>query len=115
MSKSKLVVRDHDTGEVVSLSRSERRILSERIKDSNDPVRYIVVSELIPRKRYFYYIAHDNCYGMEIDQASQFKRRDIAEVICKALDKGVKKKHHLVVKITTRNKSIKVLKYFRND
>lgn len=115
MSKSNLIVRDHDTGEVVPLSRAEKRILNERIRDSNDPVRYIVVSELIPRKRYFYYIAHDNCYGMDIDQASHFKRCDIAEVICKALDRGVKKKHHLVAKITTRNKSIKVLKYFRND
>ncbi len=42
-------------------------------------------------------------------------RRDIAEVICQALDKKGENKHHLVVKTTTRNKSIKVLKYFRND
>lgn len=115
MSNSKLVVRDSETGEVVPLSRSERKLLNERIKDTDNPVRYIVVSELIPRRKYFYYIAHDNCYGMEINQASKFKRYDIADGICKILDTGSSRKHHIVVKITTKNDSIKVLKYYRKS
>lgn len=115
MNKSKLIIRDSETGEVLPLSRDERKLLNKRIKDTDNPVRYIVVSELVPRKRYFYYIANDSCYGMEIDQASKFKRYDIADAICKVLNKESNREHHIVVKITTKNDTIKVLKYFRRS
>jgi hypothetical protein len=114
MRKRKLIVRDHDTGEIVPLSPSEQKILRERMKDADDPVRYIVVSELIPRKRYFYYMASDNTYGMEIDQASQFKRYDVADAICRVLDQKRNRADHLVVKITTKNHAIRALRYYRD-
>jgi hypothetical protein len=113
MKNTKLIVRDHDTGEIVPLSPSEQRMLRDRMKDADNPVRYIVASELIPRKRYFYYIASDNTYGLEIDQASQFKRRDVAGAVCKVLNGNRSHERHLVVKVTTRNNSIRVLRYHR--
>jgi hypothetical protein len=64
MKNTKLIVRDHDTSEIVPLSLSERRMLRDRMKDADNPVRYIVASELIPHNRYFYYIASDNTYGL---------------------------------------------------
>jgi len=96
------------------LSRSQLAELRRRDREMRDPVRYIVVSELIPRKHYFYYIVEDNCYGMDLDQATLFKKREMAEAVRKELDRGKSKKNrHMVVKITTKNERRKVLRYFR--
>lgn len=90
---------------------AELRELKRQIKDGNDPVRYVVYSEIGLRKpvRFFLDVS-DSSYGMNsLDRATLFKRKDVAFVVAKIYSRT--RSGLLVAKITTRNGNRKILRY----
>jgi len=83
--------------EVEPLSPAEIRELKRRLRDSQDPVRYMLVSEC-SRRFILYYNVSDNMFAMnDASGGTLFKRREAAERVKKLLGKGVS-----IVKYTTK-------------
>jgi hypothetical protein len=93
------------------LSPTFKRELRRRIADADDPVRYVVFSDISGRGRWRLWLnVSDDGYGMSIDQATLFKRKAVALAVAKAYSLGRKNRLHLA-KITTKNGKRRVLKY----
>jgi hypothetical protein len=86
------------------LSPAQIRELERRVKDSRDPIRYMLVSEFSPRF-ILYYNVSDDVYAMN-DPAggTLFKRLKTAESVKKFLGKGTS-----IVKFTTKGGKLKRL------
>src|SRR5262245_252725 len=84
------------------------RELKRRVKDSRDPVRYMLVSEF-SRKFILYYDVTTNTFAMnDPSRGTLFKRREIAESVKTHLGKGV-----ALVKFTVKGGKLKRLSPFR--
>ena len=84
------------------------RELKRRVKDSRDPVRYMLVSEF-SRKFILYYDVTTNTYAMnDASRGTLFKRREIAESVRTHLGKGV-----ALVRFTVKGGRLKRLSAFR--
>jgi uncharacterized FlaG/YvyC family protein len=84
------------------------RELKRRVKDSRDPVRYMLVSEF-SRKFILYYDVSTDTFAMNIpSRGTLFKRREIAESVKAHLGKGV-----ALVKFTVKGGRLKRLSPFR--
>lgn len=93
------------------LSPEFKRELRRRIADANDPVRYVVFSDISGRGRWRLWLdVSDGVYGMSIDQATLFKRKSVAQAVAEAYSSGKKNRLHLA-RITTKNGKRRVLKY----
>lgn len=93
------------------LSPAFKRELRRRMADANDPVRYVVFSDISGRGRWRLWLnVSDDGYGMSIDQATLFKRKSVALSVAKAYSSGKKNRLHLA-RITTKNGKRRVLKY----
>lgn len=83
-SSAKLSARDEEP----PLSAAWVREIERRVKDSLDPIRYIVVSVLLPgppkRWELFYNIT-DDVWAMEIEGATLFKRKSMAHAVARRL------------------------------
>ncbi|OGQ81319.1 MAG: hypothetical protein A3F90_03375 [Deltaproteobacteria bacterium RIFCSPLOWO2_12_FULL_60_19] len=92
------------------LSPAQRRELARRIADANDPVRYVVYSDLLRngRWRLFLDVSGDG-YWNTIDKATLFKRERVARAVAKVYSKG--RRDLLVAKITTKRGKRRVLEY----
>jgi len=83
------------------------RELKRRLKDSRDPVRYMLVSEF-SRKFILYYDVTSGNYAMnDPSRGTLFKRREIAESVKAHLGKGV-----ALVKFTVKGGRLKRLSPF---
>src|SRR4030067_1638261 len=88
-----------------------RRELKRRIADADNPVRYVIFSDITGDGRWRLWLdVSGDGYGMSIDQATLFKREHIARSVAKAYSEG-RKNDLLIAKITTKNGKRKVLKY----
>jgi hypothetical protein len=96
------------------LTREQLRELRRRIKEMDDPVRYMVVSRLLPRWKLWFDVSDGN-YCSDIESGTLFKRREYAEAVRSALAEGRKSRDLLVAKVTTRGGKIRVLRYFGLD
>ena len=84
------------------------RELKRRVKDSRDPVRYMLVSEFT-RKFILYYDVKSDTYAMnDASRGTLFKRREIAESVKTHLGKGV-----ALVKFTVKGNRLTRLSPFR--
>jgi hypothetical protein len=93
------------------LSPAEIRELKSRIKDLDNPVRYVIYSDLLPNGRWRLFLnVSDNTFCDQLDTATLFKREPVAHAVVRACSEG-RKRDLLVAKITTRNDRRKVLKY----
>jgi hypothetical protein len=82
--------------------------LKRRVKDSRDPVRYMLVSEF-SRKFILYYDVTTNTFAMnDVSRGTLFKRREIAESVKAHLGKGV-----ALVRFTVKGGRLKRLSPFR--
>jgi uncharacterized FlaG/YvyC family protein len=82
--------------------------INRRVKDSRDPVRYMLVSEF-SRKFILYYDVSTDTFAMNIpSRGTLFKRREIAESVRTHLGKGV-----ALVKFTVKGNTLKRLSPFR--
>jgi hypothetical protein len=94
--------------DVEDLSPEWIRELKRRVKDSRDPVRYILVSEF-SRKFILYYDVTSGNYAMnDPSRCTLFKRPEIAESVKAHLGKGV-----ALVKFTVKGGRLKRLSPFR--
>ena len=83
------------------------------MKDSHDPIRYIIVANVLSKAKWKHYFnVSDETWCSEIDSATTFKRKNHALAILKTLNRG-KDKSNIIAKITTKNEKRKVLKYFK--
>ena len=72
------------------LSAAERRELDRRIKDADDPRRYLLVSATLPWFSLYYEIQQDAWLIDDPSRATLFKRREAAKAICELLRPGVR-------------------------
>jgi CRISPR/Cas system CMR-associated protein Cmr1 (group 7 of RAMP superfamily) len=71
------------------LSPEWMRKLKRRVKDSRDPVRYMLVSEF-SRKFILYYDVSTDTFAMnEASRGTLFKRREVAEIVKTHLGKSI--------------------------
>jgi hypothetical protein len=88
-----------------------KRELKRRIADADNPVRYVVFSDITGDGRWRLWLdVSGDGYGMSIDQATLFKREHVARSVAKAYSRG-RRNDLLIAKITTKNGKRKVLKY----
>ncbi|MFK5948921.1 MAG: hypothetical protein QM500_09165 [Methylococcales bacterium] len=87
------------------------REINRRVKDHDNPVRYVIYSQIVPNgKHRFYFNITDNTFCETLETATLFKREYMAKAIVKAY--SVENRDMLfIAKITTKNKKRKVLKY----
>ncbi len=91
-----------------SLSPALIRELKRRLRDSRDPVRYMLVSEF-SRRFILYYNVSSGMFAMNDPKGGTlFKRREAAEAVKKLLSKGIS-----VVKYTTKRGKLKRLSPYR--
>ena len=72
------------------LTAAERRELDRRIKDADDPRRYLLVSATLPWFSLYYEIQEDAWLIDDPSRATLFKRRAAARAICELLSPGVR-------------------------
>jgi hypothetical protein len=72
------------------LTAAERRELDRRIKDADDPRRYLLVSATLPWFSLYYEIQEDAWLIDDPSRATLFKRRAAAQAICELLRPGVR-------------------------
>lgn len=72
------------------LSKSQLRELNRRIRDLDDPRRYVLTSELAPKFVLYYDVSKDVYVMNELSAATVFKRRKAAVAIKALLGKGVR-------------------------
>ncbi len=90
------------------LSPALTRELKRRIRESRDPVRYMLVSEF-SRRFILYYNVTSGMFAMnDPSGGTLFKRRQAAEGVKKILGKGI-----TIVKYTTRGSKLKRLSPYR--
>src|SRR5262249_27287890 len=110
-SSAKISGRIASKGEVdgdPQLSPEWIRELKRRVKDSRDPVRYMLVSEFT-RKFILYYDVTSDTYVMnDASRGTLFKRREVAESVKAYLGEGV-----ALVKFTPKGGRLKCLSPFR--
>ncbi len=97
----------------LELTRDQIHELKRRIKDHENPVRYVIYSEIIPKGRWRLFLnISDDTWCDDINTATLFKRQRIAEAIIEKYSEG-RPREISIAKITTKNDKRKVLKYFR--
>lgn len=90
------------------LSPAVIRELKRRVRDSSDPVRYMLVSEL-SRRFMLYYNVSSGMFAMNDPRGGTiFKRREAAEGVKKILGRGIS-----IVKFTTKHGKLKRLSPYR--
>jgi hypothetical protein len=95
------------------LTREQLREIRRRVQDHDDPVRYMVVSRLLPNWKLWFDVESD-CYCSDIDSGTAFKRRDQAAAVLRALGKGSKARRARdleLVRVTTKGGKRRVLRY----
>ncbi len=72
------------------LSKSQLRELERRIRDMDDPRRYVLASEFTPKFVLYYEVSRDVYVMNELSAATVFKRRKAAVAIKALLGKGTR-------------------------
>ena len=85
--------------------------LGRRIKDHDDPIKYIIVSRILPKSKWqCYFNVSDETWCSDIDSATVFKREKYALAVLKALGRK-NDKTNIIAKITTKNNKRRIVKY----
>ena len=88
-----------------------KRELARRIADADNPVRYVVYSDLLPRGQWRLYLdVSGDGYWNTITKATLFKRDRVARAVAKVYSRG-RSRDLLIAKITTKNGTQRVLEY----
>jgi len=97
--------------ENLDLSPEQIRELKRRVKDMEDPVRYVIHNDLLPAGRWrMFFNVSDDTWCDDINTATLFKRARYARAVIHKYCEG-KRDNMFVAKITTKNNRRKVLKY----
>jgi len=99
-----------DPGE---LTPEERRELRRRIRDLENPVRYVLFSDILPGRCWRLFLdVSDDTFCNDLDTASLFKRKQIALAVASAWAEGPDR-DLLIAKSTIRGGKRKVSQYER--
>ena len=90
------------------LSPEWAREINKRVRDIENPIRYIITSALSRRFVFFYNVSTDTFAVNKPEEGTLFKRRELAVRVAEILGKG-----HTVVKFTTRNGVLKRLSPYK--
>jgi hypothetical protein len=97
-------------GDASDLTASQIRELKRRIKDMDDPVRYLIVSEFGPRFVLYYNVSNGTFAHNDPAGGTVFKRRAAAESIRKLLRSTV-----TIAKFSVKGKRLKRISPIRGD
>lgn len=98
----------NEEGDLEPLSPAQIRELRRRVRDSRDPIRYMLVSEFT-RSFILYYNVSDDVYAMNDPRGGTlFKRLKTAQTVKKLLGSGTS-----IVKYTTARGKLKRLSPYR--
>ena len=112
---SKKLKQDEVPEGIEPLSPEWKREIKRRLDDSLNPVRYVIFSDVGGNGRWRLWLdVSSDGYGMSLDQATLFKREDVARAVAKAYSKKGRN-DLLIAKITTKNGKRKVLKYGKTE
>jgi hypothetical protein len=107
MKNSLIDTKDDD----LELTPEEVREIKRRIRDFENPVRYVIYSNLMPQRRWRLFLnVADYTFCDDIYTATLFKTQYMAEALARACSED-RKRDLLVAKITTKGGKRKVLKY----
>ena len=110
LRRSATVMRTRASGKEPKLSREWMREIERRVRDSDDPVRYMLVSEF-SRSFILYYNVSDDMFTMNAPgRGTLFKRRKAAENVSSLLGRGVR-----IVKFTIKGGRLKRLSPFQGS
>lgn len=91
-----------DGGEPLSKEWIEE--IKRRVREAEDPIRYMIVSEFSRRFVLYYNVSSDSFVMNSPEHGTLFKRQEIAEGVARLLGK-----HHALVKFTTKNGKLRRL------
>lgn len=94
----------------LDLTPGQIRELKRRVKDMDNPVRYLIVSEFGPRFTLYYNVSDDTFAHNNPAGGTLFKRRAAAESIRKLLRSRV-----VIAKFSIKGKKLKRISPFRSD
>ena len=111
MLKSKRQRDEAELEDNLELSPEEIRELKRRVKDLDDPVRYVIHSDLLPAGRWRLFLnVSDDTWCDDINTATLFKRYRYARAVMHEYCEG-KRDNLFIAKVTTKNNRRKVLKF----
>ena len=101
-------MRARASGKEPKLSRERMREIERRVRDSDNPARYMLVSEY-SRGFILYYNVSDDMFAMNApERGTLFQRRKAAESVSSLLSRGIR-----IVKFTTESGRLKRLSPFK--
>ncbi|MBA7700251.1 hypothetical protein ES703_108961 [subsurface metagenome] len=111
MVKSKKQRDEAELEDNLELSPEQIQELKRRVKDLENPVRYVIHSDLLRtgRRRMFLNVS-DDTWCDDINTATLFKRPRYAGAVINEYCEG-KRDNLFIARITTKNNQRKVLKY----
>lgn len=106
---------EREADEDLDLTPEQIRELKRRIKDSENQVRYVIYTDLLPRGRWrlFFNVSEDT-WCDDVNAATLFKRDYYAQAVIDQYCQGGER-DLFIAKITTRNNKRKVLEYHRKE
>ena len=111
MNKNKITTQAEIDHGFEELTREQIRELKRNFADANNPVRYVVFSDILGNGHWRLWLdVSSDGYGMSIDQATLFKREHVARAVAREYSEG-RKNDLLIAKITTKGGKRRVLKY----
>jgi hypothetical protein len=78
--------------------------IKRRVREAEDPIRYMIASDLSRRFVLYYNVSSDSFVMNSPEHGTQFKRLEIAERVARLLGK-----HYALVKFTTKNGKLRRL------
>lgn len=111
MVKSKQQREGTELEEDSELSPKQIRELKRRLRDLENPVRYVIHCDLLPAGRWRMFLnVSDDTWCDDINTAALFKRARYAQAVIHEYHES-KRDNLFIAKITTKNNRRKVLKY----
>ena len=95
---SKLRIKKQVADGVEPLSQEWVREINRRVRDSQDPIRYLIASEIGRQFVFYYNVSTDSFAVNEPEGGTLFKRRELAERVKQLLGR-----HYATVKFTMRD------------
>ncbi|WOG26398.1 hypothetical protein [Endozoicomonas sp. 8E] len=93
-----------------NLTPEELRSLKQAVKELNNPVRYVVYSQIIPDDRKFirFLDITSSTYGQELSHSTLFKKYEVAKAVADVYSDNGRLR---IAKVTTKGDKLRVVRY----
>ncbi|MHC4431856.1 MAG: hypothetical protein ACYTBS_08455 [Planctomycetota bacterium] len=99
MKRRKVAPSDNEDPGDWELTPAQIREIKRRLADADDPIRYLLVSQMGPRFSLYYNVSDDTYVMNDPSAATLFKRRKVAESVKETLGRRIR-----VVRCRTRRR-----------